>query len=195
MPVELECKIHVDDLEVIASRLRELGADEEGGYFERNWVYDRPDRSMRAEQMLLRLRDTGSGGDGLLTVKKPGNDARYKSREEVQVMVGDTETMREILSFLGYEETWYYEKYRDVWHYAGCEIVLDRLPEIGCYVEVEGGGGDEIERIILDMGLAPSNHIEKSYLELFACHCAATGRELCPMRFDRNKGQAATKEL
>lgn len=178
---EIECKLAVNYPAEISAQLEELGATDHGQVHERNWVFDTPDRHYRDNNKLVRLRQDSRGR---LTYKGPvveGNDFRH--REEVEVEVGDVETMRLILSRLGLEETWFYEKKRHTWEYRECEVVLDTLPELGDFIEVEGLGDGEISAVLTDLGLEKKNHIKGSYRDIFEEHCRREGSPMRDMSF------------
>ncbi|MHC4887313.1 MAG: hypothetical protein ACYTGH_19725, partial [Planctomycetota bacterium] len=79
--------------------------------------------------------------------------------------------------------TWYYEKRRHSFTYQGAEVVLDEVPELGCFIEVEADSEEAIHRILGKLGLVPEAHENRSYLALFADHCQGRGEALREMRF------------
>ncbi|MFH0911883.1 MAG: class IV adenylate cyclase [Planctomycetota bacterium] len=179
--LEVECKIPIPDREALARRLCDLGAEDGGDALERNRLFDTPDGTLRASGRLLRLRDYQGA---VLTYKGgvlPSGD--FKRREEINCPVASFEDAREILKRLGYGETWYYEKRRHLWRYRNSAVALDLLPGLGAFIEVEGDSAEAIDAVLEDLCLDRGRHVPKTYLELFAEHCAAEGRPLEPMRF------------
>lgn len=137
MPKELEAKFAVDSLEPLRSMLKSMGAMVKNCRFERNVVFDTPDRDLRARGELLRLRQTDKA---VLTWKRPSSEpapAGVKAMDEVETTVGDFEAVREMLHGLGYEDALWYEKCREQWSLRESLVCLDVLP-FGQFVEIEG---------------------------------------------------------
>lgn len=187
MALELECKLRIEQPYAVAGKLAAAGAAFRGEKFERNRVLDTSAGALREKQMLLRLRTYDGEPGGLLTVKAPAPEAEFKARRETEVRVGDPETALELLRELGYATVWYYEKIRSTWRLDECEVVVDRLPELGCFLEAEGPSAGAIRAVLAKLGLAPGDHLRQNYLELFAAHCAALGEELREMKFSSEK--------
>jgi adenylate cyclase class 2 len=142
MALECELKYLEADLAALADRLRSAGAGSSGRYFEANTVFDRPDRSLKRDGILLRLRE--KRGATVLTVKRPPDvpaPSALKVFEEIETGVEDGAAMAEALAALGFVPAFRYEKVREKWRYMDCAICLDRLP-FGDFVEIEG---DEAE--------------------------------------------------
>ena len=119
----------------------------------------------------MRLRR--AAGRTILTYKGP---ARFqdgvKTREEREVDVSDAAEEEAILTGLGLERRFRYEKRREEWDCDGCVVALDETP-IGTFVEVEGDPIG-IRRLVAQLALDPSEAIPYSYAELYAA--AAQGR-------------------
>lgn len=168
MPREVEAKIRVDSLEPLRTRLDELGAVNEGECLERNWVLDDDRESLRTSGRLLRVRTMG-GPSGLLTVKRRVEGGEFKTREEIESMVDSAEDLLRQLEVVGFQVKWVYEKRRQTWLWRDCVLALDELPEIGCYIEIEGAP-DTIRAVAADLGLDTADHIHDNYLELWVRH-------------------------
>lgn len=175
MPMELEAKFAVDSLGDIRSRLKSLDAAlRKQCRFERNAVFDTPERDLKARGELLRLRQTDD--KVVLTWKRPAGHlapAGVKAMEEVETLVGDFEAMREVLRGLGYEEALWYEKFREQWNLGQTVVCLDVLP-FGEYVEIEGDPphiAKAADCLGLDMGQAKA----LTYHDLFREHLSLLG--------------------
>jgi adenylate cyclase class 2 len=133
-------------------------------HLEDNELFDDRRRSLRAAGCVLRLRRNDQGA--ILTVKGPRKDVeRVKTRPEAEVGVSDGERTRELLSLLGYERVFRYQKYREVWHWRDAEIVLDETP-VGTFLEVEGPL-ETIHAAARALGRGPDDYIRDSYVSLF----------------------------
>lgn len=136
MPAETELKFPAADLVRVRQRLQNHGAEFLCRHFERNLVFDTPERELRQKGVLLRLREADGA---LLTLKRPPDSegpAGFKVLEELETGVQDFQAMRQVLEALGYEAAFAYEKLREEWRLEQCLVCLDRLPFGDC-VELE----------------------------------------------------------
>src|SRR5688572_12599568 len=114
MPVEIEAKMAVPDLDVIRARLRELGAQPVGRVFETNTFSDTEDRSLLASDQGLGLRrnvdrDT-KAEEHVITYKGPRQHGQLKSREEVELTVAGYDSAILLLERLGFARMLSFEK-------------------------------------------------------------------------------------
>jgi adenylate cyclase, class 2 len=162
--IEVEVKIHVDDLASIQNQLEQLGATLSAPrVYERNIRYDDDRNTLTYEHRVLRLRqDTRAR----LTYKADrSNTNGISARTELEVEVSDFDTTDLLLKSLGYIPAWFYEKYRTTYDLMECEVVLDEMP-YGNFVEVEGTQ-ETIEQVLNALGLAQRPRIPESYSTLF----------------------------
>jgi len=173
MAKELEAKFAVESLDPLRSMLNRMGTLVKGCRFERNVVFDTPDRALKSRGELLRLRQTDKA---VLTWKRPSSEpapAGVKAMDEVETTVGDFETMREMLHGVGYEDALWYEKCREQWSLGQSLVCLDVLP-FGEFVEIEGEPGaiaKAADCLGLDMGQAKA----LTYHDLFRDYLARLG--------------------
>lgn len=166
--MEIEVKFQVTDAGALSERLIGAGFHlETPRTFERNVLYDTPDRALRAQQSILRVRKYG---DRWVVTHKclPRNndpEARHKHREETETAVQDGEAIGHIFSQLGYEPAFAYEKYRTEYADATGHCVLDETP-IGVYAELEGPP-EWIDATGRKLGIDPGAFITLSYGRLF----------------------------
>ncbi|MEM9951379.1 MAG: class IV adenylate cyclase [Chloroflexota bacterium] len=164
MSKEIEVKLYYDDLSSLEETIQANGGDlVQDRIYERNIRYDRPDGSMTSKGVVLRLREDNAVK---LTYKEPGIIERgIITREELEVEVGDFDTMQAILGKFGYYPSMLYEKYRTIYACHGAHIMLDELP-YGNFVEIEGSK-DAIEMVINKLGLDHVERRDSSYAKLF----------------------------
>ncbi|HTR03343.1 MAG TPA: class IV adenylate cyclase [Thermoanaerobaculia bacterium] len=162
---EIEVKLPASDLDAMRERLRSAGAELHAArHDESNDLYDDPARKLSGSGRTLRLRR--AAGRSILTYK---GVARFESgarvREEREVEVSDPGEAEGILTGLGLERRFRYEKRREEWRLGGCLVALDETP-IGDFVEVEGSPPD-IRKLIGELALDSAEAIPYSYPELY----------------------------
>ncbi len=168
---EIEVKLRVQDAAQMAAVL--LANDfvvVHPRAFEANEVFDTPERALRAERRLLRLREFA--GAATLTYKGTPETGRYKSREELETVVSDAGALRQILDRLGLRLFFRYEKYRTIYQRPGDTaglVVLDETP-IGLWLELEGAP-EWIDRTAAQLGFTLQQYVTESYGGLWLKYC------------------------
>ena len=176
---EIELKFPVFDLQGLTERLMTAGfAVETPRTFESNTLYDSPDRRLKSEGQLLRVRQYGD--KFVVTHKRHPDDEEpdsfYKVRIETESEVADGPALAEIFTRIGYGPTFRYEKYRTEYSHAdepGAHLVVDETP-IGNYAELEGPTG-WIDRTLSALGVDPGVCLTESYGKLFLAWKKETG--------------------
>ncbi|MFP5230979.1 MAG: class IV adenylate cyclase [Acidobacteriota bacterium] len=185
MPTEVEVKFSVPDSEALTRRLRDAGFHlETPRTFERNILYDTPDRRLRSQTAILRLRQYGDRW--VVTFKclprDHDPDAPHKHREETETRVDNGEAIGAIFTQLGFQPAFAYEKWRTEFADATGHCVLDETP-IGIYAELEGPPAwiDDTGR---KLGIDPKEFLTLSYGRLFEKWRDATGSPAQNLTFD-----------
>jgi adenylate cyclase, class 2 len=168
MSLEVEVKFRVADSAALTHTLEAAGFRlETPRTFERNILYDTPDRRLRSQTAILRLRQYGDRW--VVTWKCLPQDhdpnARHKSRDETETQVKDGEAISHIFSQLGFQPAFIYEKWRTEFADSTGHCVLDETP-IGVYAELEGPA-EWIDATGRKLGIDPSAFITLSYGRLF----------------------------
>src|ERR1035438_1326214 len=108
---ETEIKLAVKDVRSIRRLLREAGfVVSRPRVFEANTVFDTPELMLRNSSSLLRIRQAGRVAT--MTYKGVPEAGNYKSREELELEIGNAAAMMSIVERLGYTRMFRYEKYR-----------------------------------------------------------------------------------
>lgn len=179
---EVETKLRADH-DTLRDRLSTLDADHVGRVRQVDTYYNAPDRDFAATDEALRVRretDHGPSATGgervLLTYKGPLVDGVSKTREEAETRVVDGEELRAILAGLGYDPAATVEKHRDRYAVGDCRVTLDRVTDLGEFVEVEfhdpvpeteiDSARQTVADLLGDLGLDPDAGIQTSYLGL-----------------------------
>ncbi len=168
MKIEIEAKIKVDSLDSIAVKLDSLRAQlvshqhHLDSYFvDAGRTLTRTDRGLRLRQLTVNNTTTV-----ILTYKGPRENTKFKSRKEIEVAVDDFASMATLLEALGFTKRLAFEKKRDLYHLADCEVCLDQLPLLGSYIEIEGPSEEAIDDTLNKLGLSGSDHISWGYSRL-----------------------------
>lgn len=191
---ETEVKFYVVDLVRIETRLVELGASLiQPRAHEINMRFDTPDRSLRREGKVLRLRQDESAK---MTFKS-GTTANngILSRREIEFGVESFTAARQLIESLGYEVILFYEKYRRTYELKGLHIMLDQLP-YGDFVEIEGEDVESIQQAAGEIGCHWEAAITSSYSALFERVATARGLNPAELTFAAfSGGKPDAKEL
>ncbi len=171
MPREIEAKFRVGDPDRVRRRLRELGAARVAQSREANSIYDAPDGRLRIAGSAVRLRRLFDPRDGspigaCLAYKGPREPGPIKIREEIESGVADADALAEILNRIGLAIAVQYEKHRETWRLGDTEVVLDELPRLGWFAEIEGQSPEDVESARAAIGFAAGTLEPHSYVAL-----------------------------
>ena len=135
--------------------------------FEKNVLFDTPDRRLRAQQSILRIRQYGERWVITHKALPKNNDpaARHKHRIETETQVTDGDAMSVIFSQLGYTPAFTYEKWRTEWSDGKGYCVVDETP-VGNFAELEGESA-WIDRVAAKLDVPHSEYMTLSYGRLF----------------------------
>ena len=178
MCTEIEAKLKVDSLQKAAEALPGLGAEFLYEQLQRDYYFDDADTTFIKTDRCLRLRRQLIGGEEkvFLTYKGPKQQGRLKRRQEIEIELSDGDLAEKLLLAVGYEKILVFEKKRRTWRLGRCEIALDELPLLGCFVEIEGPDEESITRVQIDLGLKALSHIVDSYAVLMENELCRLGK-------------------
>ena len=171
---EIEIKLRVPDLEAARSFIQKAGYEVSvPRSFEVNSIFDTPDAALRQRGALLRLRKAGT--KCTMTAKGQELEGKHKSRPEYEIVVSDYDAAQGILTQLGYQTVFRYEKFRT--EFVNTDqpgtITLDETP-IGNFLELEGPA-DWIDLTADALGFSEPDYIVDSYGTLYYKHCMKSG--------------------
>ena len=166
--LEIEIKAPCPDLSALESKLKAMGARDFGRLFQRDVYYSHPGRDFGQTDEALRLRVENDLT--LVTYKGPKLDEGSKTREELEVSLGNPETFAMILERLGFRPAMRVSKQRRIYGIRGVSVCLDQVEGLGDYVEFEFEGEDLEEGRSRILGLMRELDVDgnerRSYLEL-----------------------------
>ena len=183
--IEVEVKFESHTLAAMRVRLIELGALlTQSRHLERNILFDNDDGALTEQRMVLRLR---SALDNWLTLKTPlpDEDDQHKVRAELETRIEDFDVMYAILSVLGFDDVWRYEKYRESFQIDDVICSLDHTP-IGDFVELEGAPA-ALRPLAERLGFDWSTRNLHSYRQLFKTRALPSQHD---MLFDERSSAA-----
>ena len=166
--LEIEIKAPCKDLSALEVKLRALGARDFGRLYQRDVYFSHPARDFGRTDEALRLRVENDLT--LVTYKGPKLDKGSKTREELEVTLGNAETFARILERLGFRPAMSVTKERRTLGIRGISVCLDRVQGLGDYVEFEFEGEDleegkaRIGELMRELGVEGNER--RSYLEL-----------------------------
>jgi adenylate cyclase class 2 len=179
MNIEIEAKLKVDSLQEVERKLSEVGAEFLGKQLQTDMYFDDADGALKSSDRALRLRRqrVGQKENTFLTYKGAKEKNDFKKRQEIEIEVGDGDSVEKLLSELDYEKTLVFEKRRQIWNLDDCVVCLDELPLLGSYVEIEGPDGESIAEVQKSLGLSDLQHIVESYACLMLQKLCQLGKE------------------
>lgn len=194
MRYEVEIKIALDGPAALRARLAEQGAVYAGRAFEINRLFDTPAGALRHAGCALRIRTSRPcGADGVaqpeglgratLTFKGAATGGALRQREEIETGLDDAEAAAAILARLGFCEAVLYEKRRETWRLAGCEIAIDELPRLGWFAEIEAGEAAAVEPMRRRLQLERHQAAGETYVHMTVTHGTATAAGGHELRF------------
>ena len=168
MSIEIEAKLKVDSLKPIEEKLKSLGAEFVVEQLQSDEHFDDAQSTLKNGDRCLRLRRQQVGGKTkyILTYKGAKEKSNFKKRQEIEVEITNAESMEQLLSALGYERKLCVKKKRRLWRLGGCEVALDELALLGCFVEIEGPDVQKIADVQNKIGLSHIPHTPESYASL-----------------------------
>lgn len=131
---------------------------------EADQLFDQPGGELRRGGQAFRLRI--SGAKATVTYKGPAQAGPYKSREEIEFDVSDPQALELVLSRIGYQRVFRYEKFRTKFAVGEGEVTLDETP-IGVFMELEGPGY-WIDAAAEGLGFFREKFLTASYAALYA---------------------------
>ncbi len=168
MAHEIEAKLKVDSLKAVEKRLKDIGAEFTEKLSQTDTYFDDSTSSMLHSDQALRIRKQKQGDirKYFLTYKGPKLKEKFKQRKELELKIQEPEKLKQILQALGYEQKLKVQKKRNIWKFRDMLIMLDSLPALGNFVEIEGPDSRSIEQLQEKLGLAEIEHIPDGYASL-----------------------------
>lgn len=170
MSHEIEAKIKVEQLEPVIETLRALGAALQHTIRQTDSYFLDADGRLAQNDCGLRIRRNLIDGceSCRMTFKGARAGGPYKSRPEFETGIEDAEVTAKIFESLGYARQFDVCKHRQVWSLDACEVCLDTVDHLGCFVEVEGPGEAPIAGVLKKLNLHEAPVITQGYASMTA---------------------------
>lgn len=182
MLYETEVKIRLGSEERLSSVItlctRLYGAGED--LLQTDEYFDTPEENLKLEDLTLRLRTI----NGILQVALKSSRVRITEtihkRIELEFTAADEREVREQIAKQGLIATAVYEKRRWRFKTDDSKIVIDKLPFIGTFVEVEAATPKRINKILNLLNLPSDDAVIYNYTELLETKFTELGLPLRP---------------
>jgi adenylate cyclase class 2 len=163
--LEIEIKARVESLEAIEEKILKRGGLFRKEATQEDLYFNHPGRDFAETDEALRLRRVE--GRFYLTYKGAKIDNLTKTREELNLPVGDSDLAAEILTELGFTKVLRVKKRRRYFRLNEFDVMLDNVDGLGNFIEVEKKGNYRPEELVGFLkGLGINESETRSYLEL-----------------------------
>ncbi len=171
--IEVEVKMRINDPKLVERSIIVMGAVPVGIEAQADTYYRAPFRDFAKTDEALRVRVQDK--KYFLTYKGPRMDSVSKTRKEYEVEVNDADILGNILSSMNFSPVATIVKKRKKYRLGEFIISLDKVRELGDFIEVEVSLQDSksheekvesIFRLFEKLGLGRDESIRKSYLEM-----------------------------
>jgi len=166
---ELEIKIQIsseDHFQTIYDSCNQLFGAAISHVLQLDEYYDTPDGQLKKQDLVIRIRSNGKKKTIALKSPRVELPSGMTSRIELEFLSAEGENVHDQLLSQGLNPNEAAEKERWTFTYDDCEIVLDRLPFIGSFIEIEGPSEAAINKIVHFLDLSSCQVIRKNYGEL-----------------------------
>ncbi len=170
MAYEIEIKAYCHSHEEVRKKLIDLGGELLQELRENDIYFNHPVRDFRETDEAMRIRQ--SNGDTVVTYKGSRVGEKVKARPEYEMSIGDFHSAVKIFESLGFVKGGVVSKNRELYKCGDFTVVLDRVQNLGDFVEIEviGEPSPQLERELIDFAheLGLEKFEKKSYLELLS---------------------------
>lgn len=128
--------------------------------------YDTPDGQLKKQDLVIRIRSNGEKKTIALKSPRVELPSGITNRIELEFLSAEAEKVHEQLLSQGLKPNEAAEKERWTFIHKDCEIVLDKLPFIGSFIEIEGPSEMAINEIVIMLNLSSCQVVRKNYGEL-----------------------------
>jgi adenylate cyclase class 2 len=140
--IEVELKFPLLNHTELTEKLKSIAKLEKKGDFQKDSYFTPAHRNFLSKKPVsewLRLRESKKGFS--LNYKKWHNAVdKTVVCDEFETKIEDIDALRKLFENLNFRELIIVEKNRDIWNYKGTEISIDKVKELGNFIEIEAKG-------------------------------------------------------
>lgn len=166
---ELEIKIQIDSEEhfqAVYDSCNKLFGPPTSHMLQLDEYYDTSDGQLKKRDLVIRVLSNGEKKTIALKSPRIELPSGATSRIELEFLAAEGEKVHEQLLNQGLNPNEAAEKERWTFIYNDCEIVLDKLPFIGSFIEIEGPSEEAINELVTLLNLSNCQVIRQNYGEL-----------------------------
>lgn len=166
---ELEIKISIDSEELFQKTYKaciQLFGQPVTHFLQLDEYYDTFDGQLKKQDLVIRIRSNGVKKTIALKSPRVELSSGMTNRIELEFAAAEGEKIHEQLTAQGLGPNEAAEKERWTFIHEDCEIVLDKLPFIGSFVEIEGPSENAIHEIVRRLNLSSCPVVRQNYGEL-----------------------------
>lgn len=137
--IEIEIKAKITNPKIAFEKIQDIGGVYSHTEIQRDIYFNGESKDFKKTDEALRIREIPDGDDfiNILTFKGPKLDSETKTRKEIEVSIDNKENMTDILINLGYKPSAIVNKVRRIFKYDEYTITVDKLNELGYFIEIE----------------------------------------------------------
>ena len=179
MSIEVEIKLKIRDKNKLIEELHHAGFRQGDLLSESDVYYTSPHHDFEKLDEALRIRSIRNLSTGesssVITFKGAKTDSRSMTRKELETEVGDPQTAREILESIGFTPVPAVEKERQHFYKQKITACVDRVMNLGEYLELEKivdteeektEALQELEEVLQRLGYSMEDTTRTSYLSM-----------------------------
>ena len=188
MSIEVEIKLKIRDKNRLIESLRDVGFQQGDLVLESDVYYTSRHHDFEKLDEALRIRSIQNLSTGekssVMTFKGAKTDKRSMTRKELETEVGDPKIAREILESIGFTPVPSVEKERQHFYMQKITACVDRVKNLGDYLELEKmvdveeektEALQELEEVLQRLGYSMEDTTRTSYLSMLMKHKQMTG--------------------
>jgi len=142
--IEVELKFPLLNPEELTQQLNSIATPQKRDTIQKDTYYIPPHRNFLRDKPIsewLRIRETKD--KFTVNYKKwhnAGGKCETNSCDELETGINNVSILKQIFSNLNFKDIIIVEKLRNTWHYKNVEIAVDKINELGFFIEVEAKG-------------------------------------------------------
>ena len=148
MNIEIERKYKINDFDAIKAKIEEMGAKQESIKTTNDRYFEVPQRVARTKYLRIRFNDKSE--NGTLAYHEVIDDLQTK---EWEIDVDVAETAQQILEKIGFQPEVDVKKERIKYKFGEIEILLDKVDNLGSFIEIEAPGLEQLTKISQEIGV------------------------------------------